>query len=77
VLNGYKDWFLPSIDELHKLHQNKTVIGGFANVTYWSSSEFDTMLEHPQGAGHIYKVRLLQPDGYGKTGDVQLLRKND
>lgn len=39
VLNGYSDWYLPSYDELQKLYLNKVIIGGFANVEYWSSSE--------------------------------------
>ena len=42
VLDGYNDWFLPSIDELFELYQNKNVIGGFCQGSthwYWSSSE--------------------------------------
>jgi Protein of unknown function (DUF1566) len=43
TLNGYTDWFLPSIDELNLLYQQKTVVGGFANNNlYWSSSEVDS-----------------------------------
>ena len=37
---GYNDWFLPSINELNKLYNNRTAIGGFTDYGYWSSSEF-------------------------------------
>ena len=41
---GYRDWYLPSRDELEKLYRNREVIGGFAtgygdNPWYWSSSQ--------------------------------------
>jgi hypothetical protein len=38
-LNGYSDWFLPSLNELQQLYTNRAVIGGFVNYQYWSSSE--------------------------------------
>ncbi len=40
VLNGYNDWFLPSIDELNLMYLGKSVIGGFSDYTYWSSSQY-------------------------------------
>ena len=38
VLNGYSDWFLPSIDELYQIYLNKDKVGGF-EYWYWSSTE--------------------------------------
>ena len=42
-LNGYNDWYLPSINELNKLYQNSAAIGGFVfNHDYWSSYEYNS-----------------------------------
>jgi len=49
VLSGYTDWFLPSKDELNLMYQNIGPgnalglgnVGGFANNSYWSSTEFE------------------------------------
>ena len=44
-LNGYKDWYLPSKDEIYVMYHNlKAVgIGKFSDGLYWTSSETDFM----------------------------------
>lgn len=44
----YSDWYLPSKDELNKLYQNKTAVGGFVDGSYWSSSEFNSNIAWTQ-----------------------------
>jgi hypothetical protein len=41
VIDGYNDWYLPSLDEIIKLFNNREIIGGFdtVNGTYWTSHE--------------------------------------
>ena len=39
VAGGYDDWFLPSLEELNLLYQQRVVIGDLAPDFYWSSSE--------------------------------------
>ena len=38
-LDGFRDWYLPSKDELNKLYVNREAIGRFSAVSYWTSSE--------------------------------------
>ncbi len=38
---GCAGWFLPSEDELNELYLQRAVVGGFANIRYWSSSEYN------------------------------------
>ena len=45
VVNGYDDWFLPSVDELNEMykfmHAHATSFDDTRNTFYWSSSEYD------------------------------------
>ena len=38
---GFDDWFLPSKDQLDMLYSQRSVVGGFADELYWSSTEYD------------------------------------
>ena len=38
----YDDWFLPSRQELFLMYQQKDIIGGFSNSSYWSSTEVNS-----------------------------------
>lgn len=45
------DWYLPSKHELNLLYLQKTVVGGFVNAYYWSSTETDNAHEWIQNFG--------------------------
>lgn len=38
-LGGFNDWFMPSLEEMNYLYDNRDLIGGFSTVEYWSSCE--------------------------------------
>lgn len=40
----YSDWFLPARNQLAALFPNRAAVGGFANSTYWSSTESTAFL---------------------------------
>ncbi len=58
----YGDWYLPSKYELNLLYLQKTVVGGFASGSYWSSSENGNIAAWYQGFGDGSQ------DYYGKNG---------
>lgn len=62
---GYTDWYLPSKSELGKLYASKDLVGGYADYSYWSSSEY---------AGNGAWGWRFKPDG---TGVAFILNKTD
>ncbi|MEI6757710.1 MAG: TIR domain-containing protein [Chlorobium sp.] len=54
--NGYNDWYLPSKDELNHLYTNRSAVGGFAVIGYWSSTEIsaDSAWRQTFGSGVQY-----------------------
>lgn len=37
---GYRDWFLPALDELTLLYFQREIVGNFIPENYWTSTEF-------------------------------------
>jgi hypothetical protein len=45
IYGGYRDWYLPSQDDLNIMFQERAIIGGFSTTAlrnYWSSSEINS-----------------------------------
>lgn len=69
-IGGYNGWYLPSKDELNILFLNRDVIGGFAALPYWSSTEsgsnyawhqcFSNGYQSNTNMGGIYHVRAVR-----------------
>jgi hypothetical protein len=70
---GYTDWFLPSLNELTQLYNNKAAtVTTFLNTLYWSSSEVSSTsaraLDFTNGSGlttgylktNTYRVRAIR-----------------
>lgn len=68
--NEYSDWFLPTIDELQILYNNRDAIGGFSTYPYWSSTEVNTQsangLNFADGTTHSY-----YKNGYGNVRPIR------
>jgi hypothetical protein len=58
VLNGYSDWYLPSIDELQIMYSRLHLqgLGGFGGDWYWSSSQYNPYYAWFMdfGSGYVY-----------------------
>ncbi len=45
VLQGFSDWYLPTVAEINAIYLNRDIIGGFTGAEeYWTSSEFNNNL---------------------------------
>ena len=62
----YTDWFLPSIGELKLMYDNLIItgVGGFANDTYWSSSENRWNRAWPQCFTDGYQLNFYKLSPY-------------
>ncbi|MFZ4414747.1 MAG: FISUMP domain-containing protein [Bacteroidales bacterium] len=72
VLNGYNDWFLPSIGALSAMYDKSNFIGGFDyTARYWSSTEYNNnqawyrpfysgFTAHYSDKTDIYRVRAIR-----------------
>lgn len=73
--NGFTDWYIPSIDELEILKENKSYVGNFSNLTdwnamYWSSSEqseskafilnFNALMGNTNEKSRVFKIRPIR-----------------
>ena len=74
TLGGYSDWFLPSLDELNEMYLNKSVIGGFINGDYWSSSEDDATKAWRQDFGNGSTSGVVLAPSKNATLNVRAIR---
>jgi hypothetical protein len=66
----YGDWYLPSKFELNLLYQQKSIVGGFVDSLYWSSTENDAYCawaqyfcsgsQHNLNKKHALRVRAVR-----------------
>jgi hypothetical protein len=61
-LNGYNDWFLPSLGDLWTMWSEKSVIGGISEASYWSSFEYNAYYGYTQDFtnGGQYYIRKYE-----------------
>jgi hypothetical protein len=59
---GFGDWYLPSKYEIKLLYAQRAVVGGFADVAYWSSCEV--------GAGDAWAQDFADPPYGGQSQSI-------
>jgi hypothetical protein len=65
VDGGFSDWYLPGKWELNELYKHKSVVGGFADGIYWSSTE--------DGAGNAW-LQVFNGGYQGQNGKAGSFR---
>ena len=61
----YGDWYLPSHAELTLLYYQRSAVGGFSNVQYWSSTEVDQLHAYNLNFGSgVWANYNLKSDNY-------------
>jgi hypothetical protein len=74
VLEENSDWRMPDIDELEDLYAQKDIVGGFADIAYWSSSVEGSNTTLAYGVYFGGGQYAGQTFVYDKTGTYQYSR---
>lgn len=69
-LNGYDDWYLPSLDELKSIFSMRDIIGNFSDVKYWSSTECTELSSIVETTDKAWGI-------HGTVGEVHFFNKNE
>jgi len=74
---GYRDWFLPSKDELDLMYKNlkQKGLGGFSNDWYWSSSQNDYGYAWSQNFNNGGQGFVRGEPNKGRTHSVRAIRQ--
>jgi len=74
---GYRDWFLPSKDELDLMYKNlkQKGVGGFSNDWYWSSSQNDYEYAWSQNFNNGGQGFVRGEPNKGRTHSVRAIRQ--